>query len=100
MRINFFTDAESFAEYNMGLAEAIRKNGLRQAKEAYEEELTNPDARTMHLMVNGMFRDEYTDADRDRVWERQLEWRRKQIKSLERKVAKLEREARQALAQA
>ena len=47
-----------------------------------------------------MYRSDITDEDREREWERHIKWLRSYIKSLERKIRKLERDADKALANA
>lgn len=100
MRVGFFTDAKTYAEYNRREADAIRKHGLRQAKEEYEKALYDAETKTAWLRMNNLTSDRYSDEDRAVAWEDYLKWRRNYIKYLERKIRKLERDADKALAMA
>lgn len=100
MKIGFFTTAEAYAEYNRGQAEAIRNNGLRIMKEELNKALNDEDEKVKWLSMNGLYAEGIDDLYRKVVWEDHIRWMRDYIKSLERKISKLERDADKALANA
>lgn len=100
MKIGFWETAEAYAEHNRREADAIRNNGLRQAKEEYEKELHDEKTKNAWLRMNNLTSDKVSDEERAVIWEDHLRWRRDYIKSLERKIRKLERDADKALAMA
>ena len=100
MKIGFFTTAEAYADHNRKQAEAIRNNGLRLMKEELNKALSDEKAKQRWLIINGLYRVDITDAYRDYEWDRHVKWMKGYIRSLERKIRKLERDADKALANA
>lgn len=100
MKISVFTSAESYADWNRRQAEAIRNNGLRMMREELDKALDEEDAKEKWLSMNGLYTNGITDEVREYEWERHIKWMRDYIKSLERKIRKLERDADKALANA
>ena len=100
MKVSVFTSAESYADWNRRQAEAIRNNGLRMVKEELNKALNDEDAKYKWFSTNMMFRSDITDEDREREWDRHINWLKGYIKSLERKIRKLERDADKAPANA
>ena len=100
MKVGFFTSAEAYAEHNRRQAEAIRNNGLRIMKESLDKALDGEDAKERWLSENMMYAEGIDDSYREAEWEHHIEWMCGYIKSLERKIRKLERDADKALANA
>ena len=100
MKVGFFTSAEAYAEHNRGQAEAIRNNGLRLMKEELDKALNDENTKVRWLSMNGLYAEGIDDLYREVVWNDHIKWIRGYIKSLERKIRKLERDADKALANA
>lgn len=83
MKLAMFTTKESLVTWYKNEIEAIRNNGLRQAKEEYEAALQG-EGKEWWMRWNNT-----TDEE---VWNRHLEWMREQVEYLERKIRKYQRE--------
>lgn len=83
MKLAMFTTKESYVIWLKNEIEAIRKNGLKQAREMYEAALRGEGKE------NWMRFNKTTDEE---VWSRHLIWLREQIEYMEKKIKKYQRE--------
>ena len=83
MKLAIFTTKESYVTWLTNEIEAIRKHGLRQAKEEYEAALRG-EGKEKWMNFN-----KTTDEG---IWNRHLNWLRGQVEYLERKIRKYQRE--------
>lgn len=83
MKLAIFTTKEAYTTWLKNEIEAIRNNGLKQAKEMYEAALKGKGKESWMSLNNT------TD---DGVWNRHLSWMREQVEYLERKIRKYQRE--------
>lgn len=84
MRIPVFTTKESLVAWCENEIEAIRKNGLRQAKEDLERALKG-ESYGAWMKYNNI------DESNNEVWEQHLEWLRGNVNYLENKIKKYQR---------
>lgn len=83
MTLATFTTKESFITWMENEIEAIRNNGLKNAKEAYETALRG-EGKEAWMRLNNT-----TD---EKAWNRHLSWLREQVEYLEKKIRKYQRE--------
>ena len=83
MKLATFTTTEDRVTWYQNEIEAIRNNGLKNAKEAYETALRG-EGKESWMRLNNT-----TDEE---MWNRHLGWMREQIEHLERKIRKYQRE--------
>ena len=83
MKLAAFTTKESYVTWLNNEIEAIRKNGLRMAKEEYEKAL-NGEGKERWMSFNNTTNEEH--------WNLHLNWLKDQVEYLERKIKKYQRE--------
>lgn len=91
MKLSVFTTKEQFAEWSNKQADLIEQNGLRQERE------------TLDKAVRGIGKNEWLSMNnipediRDEEWKHHIEYIRRQIRHLERKVRRYRKDAEQAM---
>lgn len=83
MKLGMFTEKESYIAWLEREIEAIRNNGLKQAKKEYEAALRG-EGKEWWMRFN--------NATSEDVWERHLLWLRNRVEHLEGKIEKYQRE--------
>ena len=83
MKLGMFTTKEALVNWYQNEIEAIRNNGLKNAKEMYEAALKG-EGKEEWMAFNNT-----TDEG---MWNRYLAWLKDQIKYLENKIKKYQRE--------
>ena len=83
MKLATFTTKEARANWFQNEIEAIRNNGLKNAREMYDAALRG-EGKESWMSLNNT-----TDEG---VWNRHLSWLREQVEYLERKIRKYQRE--------
>ena len=83
MKLGLFTTKEACVNWYQNEIEAIRNNGLKNARTMYEAALRGEGKESWMLLNNT------TDEE---AWNRHLSWMREQIEHLERKIKKYQRE--------
>ena len=97
MKLAMFTTKEGYITWLENEIEAITKNGLKQAVEAYDKALNGYPKEEWLAMNNLTNADE---SDREYAWSRYLLFCGDQVKYLKRKIKKYQREISKTLAMA
>lgn len=83
MKLSMFTTKESYVAWLENEIEAIRKNGLKAAKEQYE------------LALEGVGKESWMRFNKtsdEAVWEQHLNWLKGLVEYLEKKIKKYQKE--------
>ena len=83
MKLAMFTTKESYIAWLNNEIEAIRNNGLRQAKEEYEKALRGEGKESWMRLNN---------TDNEYAWNHHLSWLRGQVEYHEKKIKKYQSE--------
>ena len=85
MKLAMFTTKEALVAWYEREIEAITKNGLRQAREDYENALKGIGKEKWLTMNN-------CSVNNEEIWQQHLDWLRGQVKYMERKIRKYQRQ--------
>ena len=95
MKIAMFTTKEAFVEWHQREIEAIRKNGLKFAKEQYEKALRGEGKEAWLKWNNASIDSEGADE----MWAHYLDYLKGDVAYLERKIKKYERAIAKCIAE-